>query len=62
MTRPKTYAEKSEAQALRMFNLDLTSIRDGFTGRHLTADQTAAEFRAACVEVARRLDRLAVAS
>lgn len=62
MTKPKTYAEKAHNQALRSFGHDLASIREGFLGGHLSADVAAAEFTAACVEVARRLGRVEVAA
>lgn len=62
MTKPKTYAEKAAAQALRTFGHDLASIREGYAGGHFPADVAAREFRAACVEVARRIERLEAAA
>lgn len=54
------FTAKAEHKALTSFGMDLSTIRQGFLGGHFTADDTAAEFRAACIEVVRRLERLAV--
>ena len=55
MTKPQTFAQKAQTRALRTFDHDLASIREGYCGGHFSADAAVVEFRAACTEAGRRL-------